>query len=209
MDNDDKRVNELSLVLTLVMASFMIGGCNSAQVSQFADALQAASGSGTPSPSPGAVSTDSGTNGATCFYTSTFTYDLGPGIDVNESFEVTGRYHGGVQVVELVTSSSALGCPENVMIPAEGDSRQSEVAEVLSEGGQLSLFATHHSQPTVLQESFSGLSMTPQQITNGIETQIFQGGSLTSAQGNSDAKMIVQVTFVYAQSQPNQNDLRW
>jgi len=209
----------------------LFSGCDAADVAQLENAIQVvspavtvtANPSPSPSPSPlsglssvpsvGVENFTGGYSGATCYYMATYTYDLGPGIDVTQSFEVIGSSRHPVEVTELVTQSVATGCPEGVMVPAAGDSQAQQVYAVVSESGEVSLYPTAYSQPTLLTVSSASnasalvaattfqLSMTPSQVSNGRETQIFESGTLQSAQGGSDALMQIQVTYVYAVSQ--------
>jgi hypothetical protein len=202
------------LIGVAATAAILLSGCNATELEQIASELQAnapaAQPSSNPSPAASAVPSGSFANGSTCTYTVSLTYDLGPGIDVTQSFEVVGSGRHGIEVTEAVLQVNATGCPENSILPAAGDSQQGSAYAITSENGVLKLFSTPFSEPTLFSVSAPlgslvtpdqlNLSMNPAQISNGHETQIFDNGVLQSAQGESDALMIIQVTYVYAES---------
>lgn len=197
----------------------MLTGCDASQLDQLASDLEqaastpAASPSGTPSPSSSPSSSpnlSNEKNAMPCNYTVSYTYDLGPGIDVNEGFEVIGSIgymKRGISVLESVLQVNTIGCPVNTILPAAGDTQSDAVYEISSSGGTVNLYPMPYSQPTVLQESTpvdalvsSGdisLSMAVPQVSNGRETQIFDSGVLQSATQGSDALMVLQVTYDY------------
>lgn len=198
-----------------VAATVLLCGCDATEIAQLQSALQQAAASdpsGTPSPGPSPALPSN--NGSTCSYTVSLTYDLGPGIDVSQSFEVVASGRHEIPVTELVLQSIATGCPENTVIPAAGVSQQAGAYAIVNENGQVQLYSTPYSQAVLLAVSdpvaslvspgSMNLSMTPAQVSSGRETQIFDSGSLQSAQGASDALMVLQVTYDYAEPSGNQ-----
>lgn len=160
-----------------------------------------------PNPNPSPTST-SRTPLPPCSYATSLTYDLGTSIDVTQSFEVISTNGHPIEVTELVLQSNMTGCPPGVQLPQPGESDQKSAFAIESENGQISLFATPFSQPalfTVQSTPTSAgtspsmtLSMTPSQISNGNEVQLFDSGTLQSNSSNTDAAMVLQLTYTFA-----------
>ena len=205
----------LEVLKSLSLASVLcLTGCNAQELQQLEAALNlhnplTATGSapsGAPTPD---IQSD-------CFYTTSLAYDLGPDIDVKQSFDALGKSHQtyqSIRVLQTVTDSNASGCPVHTFIPAVGEQQSSSVYEVTSSGGHLNIYNTSDSLPTILQEMTSAtptsgasgssaeqvtLSMAVPKTTYGNITQIFNQGILESATTQSNAHMTLNVTYDYS-----------
>lgn len=194
---------------SLVTAALsLLAGCNAQDIASLESALQQATSSTTAStPSPSASPTTASV--PSCGYTASYTYDLGPDININKNFESFN-----VQVTENIIQSSAVDCPENVMIPAAGDWKSAFAYAVTNQQGEVNIYASRFGAPITLTPATAAdfvatnsitLTDAEPQISNGNETELFDNGTLNSSSGvSSNATLIVQVTYAYAAA-PNQD----
>lgn len=189
----------LCLLLMIVLFSFLTS-CNQNDLAQLAASL---SSSTTATDTPGSTSTGDASWGSSggCFYTMTITYDLGPGIDVSEDF-----YSTNVDVLQKVVDRSAVNCPREVSIPVMGAWRRGYADEVAREGERVVIHPSWRSSITLdvvstdLFSDFGSVTVTKKvkQVSNGMETQVFDSGSMTSADStSSNAKLVLRVSYYY------------
>lgn len=140
----------------------------------------------------------------------TITYDLGPGIDVSEDF-----YSTNVDVLQKVVDRSAVNCPREVSIPVMGAWRRGYADEVAREGEHVMIHPSWRSSIVLdvvssdLFSDFGSVSVTKRtkQVSNGMETQVFDSGSMISADSTtSNAKLVLRVSYYYKTvNSPNGN----
>lgn len=187
--------NPNAVFLFLFALFFM--SCNKNDLAQLANAIQ----SGTASATATSTGTDSTEKSNSCFYTVSITYDLGPELDVTEDFFSTH-----VDVIQKVTARNSNNCPREITIPVLGAWRTGTVDEIERQHNSVMIHPTWRTTTTLDIDSSSSLlgdwsvSLTKKvkQVSNGVETQIFNSGSMTSSDSTtSNAKMVLSISYYY------------